>query len=200
MEPDQIDSLAFRERPDRRPRRAPSSKSGAVWVVIAIIAALLFVLTIRALLQRTAWTAGASPATDVSASAADARDAEWREATPLQPVPAAMPMVYRCVDRAGAVSLQSQPCGPGQRTTRAVTAPPDVEPPRRPMEAPRARETSSHAYAFTGPSASDQARAQREANCEFARREREQTLERVGLRRTYDLLQRLDAMVAQACR
>ena len=54
MESDQIDGMTFRARPDRRPRRAPSRQSGIVWAVIAIIAPMLFVLTLRTLLHRTA--------------------------------------------------------------------------------------------------------------------------------------------------
>lgn len=42
--------------------------------------------------------------------------------------------------------------------------------------------------------------AARKATCAMARQERADTLERVGLKRTYDLLQRLDAMVREACK
>jgi len=193
-EPDPFAGVSFRERLDRRPRRSPS-RSGAVWLVVTVVAALLFVLTIRTLLQRTAWTAGAS-----SPAVAEPSTAARKDAMPSAYVRNTTPMVYRCVDRAGGVSLQSQPCAAGQRMTRAVYAPPEVEP-VRPRVAARSRHSSSTAaYGFTAPSATEQQRAQREARCAMARREREQTLERIGLKRTYDLLQRLDAMVAQACK
>lgn len=192
MDRDPVTGLTFRDRLDRRPRRAVP-KSGAVWLVVAVVAALLFVLTVRALLQRTAWTAGASslPATQpfVAAPVEAAYD----------PPPVAVPMVYRCVDAAGGVSLQSQPCGVGQRMTRAVAAPPDVEP-VRPRVVARPEPSRSEPYEFTAPNAAEQRSTQQDARCAMARREREQTLERVGLKRTYDLLQRLDAMVAEACK
>lgn len=150
-------------------------------------------LTVRALLQRTAWTAGESPSPVTQPFVAAPV-----EAAPYDSPPVAVPMVYRCVDGAGGVSLQSQPCGAGQRMTRAVAAPAYVEP-VRPRIAARTGPSRSATYEFTPPSAADQQRAQHEVRCAIARREREQTLERVGLKRTYDLLQRLDAMVAQAC-
>ncbi|HEY1142188.1 MAG TPA: hypothetical protein VGE88_18580 [Lysobacter sp.] len=51
---------------------------------------------------------------------------------------------------------------------------------------------------------SDQAHIDRNAPrpsaCEMAKSERDITLERVGLKRTFDLLSRLDEQVRKACR
>lgn len=196
MGPDNLDTLSFRVRPDRRPRRQAPRKSSLAWIAFSIIAAILFVLVIGALLQRTAWTAGASPVPATSEIAE--ANADWEApAASLQSSPV-VPMVYRCVDGAGGVSLQSQPCGPHQRMTRAVPASPDIEPPR-PRVSPRPA-TRSSPYAYSPPSAIDRKRIQRETRCAMARRSREQTLENVGLNRTFDLLRQLDDMVAEACK
>lgn len=109
-----------------------------------------------------------------------------------------MPMVYRCVDRANAVSFQSQPCGPGQRTTRAIPAPPEPEP-VRPRQQSRPNAAAQGNYSASWSPGMDE-RASRRAQCASARQGREDTLRRVGLKRNYDLLQRLDAAVNAACR
>ena len=195
MDPDKVDALAFRARPHSRSRRRPAPRRSSVaWIVVAVVAAILFVLVIRALLQRTAWTAGAS---QVSAHATGFRGEDPGEPLPLDRLPAPMPMVYRCEDRAGSVSLQSQPCAPGQRTTLAVAAPPDIEPARRPLSRLQPRVSSGSQAGFR---TTDPERATRATRCAIARRARTETLERVGLGRTYDLLQRLAAMAAEACK
>lgn len=109
-------------------------------------------------------------------------------------------MVYRCEGQGGEVSFQSDPCGPAARTTRAIHAPPERERPRRTASAtvaPAGTNASSAQYARVAQP--DPARNGRDAACAQARRSRDETLERVGLARTYDLLQRLDAMVDEAC-
>ncbi len=107
-----------------------------------------------------------------------------------------VPSGYRCVDRTGAVSLQSQSGGPGQRTTTVVAAPSEVEPRRyRPVSRPNA---TNHAAESTFRLQRDAAHAGRMAACTSARQQREATLEQIGLKRTYALLQQLDAMVNNA--
>lgn len=187
------EDLIFRSRSTARPCRRQPQSSSVGWWVLALVSAIGFFLVIRALLDRTAWTAGPAP----RQSPAVVSEQPSRPAAFIAPAP--VPMVYRCVDRAGAVSLQSQPCGPDQRTTRAVPAPPDVEPVRQRLPA-RPTKSPSAVYYYAGPSEAEQRRAQVEARCGIARREREQTLQRIGLRRTYDLLQQLDAMVTAACK
>jgi hypothetical protein len=185
--------LVFRAQPGRRIAKWDPSSS-VPWLVIALVSAVLFVLTIRVLLERTAWTAGgAKPASTPLSST-------MQPASPIshmsEPMP--VPMVYRCVDASGGVSLQSQPCGPGQRTTRAVPAPPEREP-IRPRTVARSAPSSSHVYnTFHVPQADP--RAAQWMACAAARQNRDATLARVGLKRTYDLLQQLDAAVNQACK
>lgn len=187
--------LRFRNRPGRivaAPRRASTA---GWWWVVALVAAVAFLLVVRALLERTAWTAGPSP-----------QPASSRVATPVAPAPAyavmpeAVPMVYRCVDAAGHVSLQSQPCGPGQRTTKAIAAPPEVEPPRRALPSAARNVPQAQVTTWRGPSAEEQRRAAARVRCTTARAQREATLKAVGLRRTFDLLRQLDDAVARACK
>ena len=200
MHLDEHDALVFRAR---RQRNAPSTArraSTVVWWIVAVVGAILFLFTIRALLARTAWTAGPSPVSTPHAMAeptgqgdAGATTSQRLEQT------AAVPMVYRCVDRAGGVAFQSAPCGPGQRMTRAIPAPPDIEPPRpRYLAQPTRRVAGNPGDA--APNQYDRERARQDAVCASARRQRDITLEQVGLARNFDLLRQLDDMVANACK
>lgn len=119
--------------------------SQSIWVVIAIVAAIVFVLFVRAMLERSAWTAGRSA--DVVTEAppvptdADLNAQPWpqlsqAEATRRREAIAGgelgrTALVYRCVGKGGAVSFQSQPCAADQKTTRVVDATPEYERPRR---------------------------------------------------------------------
>lgn len=197
MSLDEHEDLTFRRRPDWQSKRRPRRSSTWPWLVVGLIAAIAFVFVIRELLARTAWSAGASPASETTQSrpiASSPDSAADETESPQRQVPS----VYRCVDRAGAVSLQSQPCGPDQRTTRVVAAPPEVEP-IRPRQAIRQIRTAQIAY-NTVEFPQQDALAGRKAACAAARRQRESILEQVGLKRTYDLLQRLDEMVNGACK
>jgi hypothetical protein len=187
-------SLEFRQRLDRHPRRVAPRGHNAPWIVFAVIAAIGFVVLIRTLLDRTAGTA--APAVELPSRASASVPAGVQE---YPPVVASTPMVYRCESRSGAISLQSQPCAPGERTTRAVPAPPDIEPVRRPYTEVRPPAGPVNYGQINTVHAGNNERAQRERECAQARRSREDTLERVGLKRTYDLLQRLDEMVRRAC-
>ncbi|WP_159015613.1 hypothetical protein [Cognatiluteimonas profundi] len=112
--------------------------------------------------------------------------------------PSQVSMVYRCVGKHGAVSLQSQPCAAGERVTRAIFAPPDAESlPRPTFAAPNGPSVAE--YTDAAP-AVDDARDRRRRECADAGSSREATLARVGLARTYDLLHQLDAMVQEACK
>lgn len=130
MHLDEHENLTFRKRPDRQSRPPPRRSSTWPWLVVGVIAAVLFVFVVRALLEKTAWTAGASPVaekTQLEPVLAPSQD--FADVSEFQQPQG--PSVYRCVDRAGAVSFQSQPCGPDQRTTKVVAAPPEPEPIRQ---------------------------------------------------------------------
>ena len=196
MIPDEPGEWNFRPGLTRpRPRELRRS-SAWTWWVVAVISAVLFVLVVRALLERTAWTAGPSPL-PVATDGRDPRPPGQGDAASSYVAAPPVPTVYRCVHRAGGVAFQSQPCGAGQRMTRGVPAPPDVEP----VRPPRSRQVASDRVVINTYSvAGDDQRAQRRAICALARRNRDAALERIGLNRTYDLLQRLDTNVREACK
>jgi len=206
----------FRERTDIRPLRRRSSSWSAGWLLLAFVGAVAFVLLVRAMLERSAHTAGPSEAAvaavrsdaelkaelaaDLQSAARVASD-QPADSTYVQPVrPEVGSLVYRCVGRNGAVSFQQQPCAADQDLTRVLHAPPDRRP-ARPMQLHRLpeaeRRAAGSAYS-TGSPESD--RDRRKRNCAIARQHRENTLKAVGLARTYDLLQKLDAQVYEACK
>ena len=198
-----IDDPAQQTFSTRRPRPKPMG-SQAAWIVVALVGALVFVFLIRALLERTSGTIGGSVVrAPVEASDPDASNAAGAYEVSIAPTPApesypTTGMVYRCVGEGGAVSFQSDPCGPGERMTKAIHAPPEREPPRRVQHAAVAPSGNVGGQYARIP-ASDTGQDSNDFACAQARRNREETLERVGLARTYDLLQRLDAMVDEAC-
>ena len=185
--------------------------SQSIWLAVAIIAAIVFVLFVRAMLERSAWTAGHSSEvsfeeTHVSSGAQPSAQGWSQLSQPevTQPRGAVSSqevqgraLVYRCVGKRGAVSFQSQPCGTDESTTRVLDATLEYERPRR---AASNSSVTSTTQSYSYVSIHDHARDQRRANCENAKRQRGATLRQVGLARTYDLLQRLDAMVYEACK
>jgi len=197
--------LTFRSRNHARAGRQGSQ---AVWIVVALVGAVLFVLLIRTLLARTSATIGGSvTSVPVETSDVGSSSAEGSYDPPAVPTPdeegfyPSTGMVYRCVGKGGAISFQSEPCGPDARMTKAIHAPPERELPRRMTQVSNA---TAHANAsnaqYARVSQSNVSQNSRDAACAQARRSREETLERVGLARTYELLQRLDAMVNEACK
>ena len=115
--------------------------------------------------------------------------------------------VHKCVGRSGSVAYQSQPCGDAQTTLRSWEAPPDPvsePPPSYPASASGQR----HGNATAMPAVRRHRRVmgasipvENSGNshvCASAKATR--TLERVGLKRTFDLLRRLDDAVSRACR
>jgi hypothetical protein len=176
-----------------------------MWILVAVVGAFAFILLVRALLDRTSGTVASPGASNASepfvpalapAVSVPFPERESRASGSIDS--SALHMVYRCVGKGGAVSLQSQPCAADQRVTRAFYAPPEVERVRRPAVVSSAP-TQSSSYS-SGPSAVDYQRSQRQAACAKAKASREDTLRSIGLKRTYDLLQRLDAMVYEACK
>lgn len=124
----------------------------------------------------------------------------------------------KCVSAKGAISFQQAPCTPG---ARQVASRPYVTESAPTAEQVRARAIREHAArldsaelsrrggtgAGTGQRRSSGGGllhrvsiARDDAACQRARRHREQTLEAVGLKRNYDLLQALNDNVAKACR
>ena len=118
--------------------------------------------------------------------------------------------IYTCVDAKGHKTFQNSPCPVGTRIDRARDydeAPVDprleaqTRQTQREMDA-RNRAASQDAVTsqvVVTPRGED-ARDRQRRLCAEARAYRERELERVGLRRTYDLLSRLDRMVFDACK
>jgi len=116
-------------------------------------------------------------------------------------------VVYKCVDASGSVSYQSQACPQGAATTRSW----DSEPPKafgperiaadrdiaKTSRQLQQRNRLNSARRSTG---SAPARAPKQTACEAARTHRRSTLAKVGLKRDFDLLRKLDDQVAAACK
>jgi hypothetical protein len=109
--------------------------------------------------------------------------------------------IYKCVGSNGAVSYQSSPCTAGAKVAKSInyTVAPAALSPRVPYVAQRpASSQYSSSSNYVSPSYDE--KAQRKANCQYAKDDREATLDRVGLNRTFDLLRQLDDNVASACK
>lgn len=114
-------------------------------------------------------------------------------------------VIYKCVDRSRNVTFQNEPCPAthATRSTRVYTDPgynPDlarkVADDERAVQRRKAENAAAGSYSFGRPG---QERPE-VLRCRAARRERDETLQRVGLKRTYDLLRRLDDKVYEACK
>lgn len=110
--------------------------------------------------------------------------------------------VHKCVTPTGLVSYQSEPCTGNTREAANWEAPPDPPPSVRPpvsSSTPEGGRSREHRSAGSGR-AHVVRNAPRPSACEMAKADRDATLERVGLKRTFDLLSRLDEQVRKACR
>lgn len=107
--------------------------------------------------------------------------------------------LYRCVSHAGHVSYQSATCGAGQRTDRVIGFAPEpvvaaaatMETKHRPTKRAN-RRGSYHVGVVTASSA-------RPSPCAKAKASRDTRLRKLGLRRTFDDLRRIDEVVRGAC-
>ena len=114
------------------------------------------------------------------------------------------------MDAKGHKTFQNAPCPAGTRVVRQrdydeVEVDPRLQAQTRraqqEMDARNrsARSSSGDGVVVVAPRGED-ARDRQRRQCAEARAYRERELERVGLRRTYDLLSRLDRMVFDACK
>lgn len=111
--------------------------------------------------------------------------------------------IHTCIDAKGIRSYQNLPCDPGQRTAsvRSYEARPED-----PALAARSAAIQQEMDRRNRPSG--KATVVRTANrrpsgptpCQAAKAKREATLKRVGLKRTFDLLSRLDSEVWDVCK
>lgn len=114
-------------------------------------------------------------------------------------------VIYKCVDRSRNVTFQNEPCPEthSTRSTRVYTDPgynPDlarkIADDERAIQRRKAESAAAGSYSFGTPA---QERPE-VVRCRNARRERDRTLQRVGLKRAFDLLRRLDDNVYEACK
>ena len=110
--------------------------------------------------------------------------------------------VFKCTD-GRQVSYQSLPCDGAQRTLRQWDATPEpapagaqAPPVARTRETPARKSSSRRTTASSTRSRADPA----ESRCQAAKSKREAKLRAVGLKRTFDLLRKLDEAVHAACR
>lgn len=125
-------------------------------------------------------------------------------------------VLRKCVSAKGAISFQQAPCGPGSRQLASHAYVTEPRPSAGQIRARAAREQAARAESAelsrrAGTVAGQRAPrgggtlhrvtiARDDAACQRARRRRERTLETVGLKRSYDLLRRLNDEVSIACR
>lgn len=118
--------------------------------------------------------------------------------------------IFTCVDAKGHTTYQNAPCPAGTRVVRQrdyddVDVDPRLEAQtRRAQQEMDARNRAARAsggdrVVVVAPRGED-ARDRQRRECAEARAYRERELERAGLRRTYDLLSRLDRRVFDACK
>ena len=118
----------------------------------------------------------------------------------LSPGLASAGTLYRCLSANGQVSYLATPCADGQRMDRSIEFQPV---PDSPVMATSGRQRSGSAG---GRSASKSRRGGSSKSrpsvepCVQAKAKREQALERLGLKRTFADLSRLDEPVRSACR
>jgi hypothetical protein len=117
--------------------------------------------------------------------------------------------VHRCVAGNGDVSYQSAACAQGTRETgawQAIPEPPSTAQQQRLLEERRQRGRDESAWlsrrAGTDGSAVRIRTAEPHAPsaCEAAKAQRQRTLDAIGLKRSFELLSRLDEDVRRACR
>lgn len=110
--------------------------------------------------------------------------------------------VYKCTD-GKQVSYQSQPCDSAQRTLRQWDATPEPVPTgaqatqtAKARAVPARKSSSRRSTSGSTRSRPDPA----ESRCQVAKSKREAKLRAVGLKRTFDMLRKLDEAVYVACR
>lgn len=124
--------------------------------------------------------------------------------------PAGAQVIHRCKDASGVVSIQSEPCSAAQRDLGARYYPHVQDDPaaverRQRIDAEMAQrrqlqQQAAPGYSISRPPRASDKRTEQRIQCELARRNRDETLARLGLRRTYEILRRLNEQVREACK
>lgn len=129
-------------------------------------------------------------------------------------VPVHAQVLYKCVGKGGSTSYQSEPCAPSAKVAKLYDATPEPYSPehearlrqqranqnRAARELSRMAGTDQTTQSTVYQSRTESPRDSQRRNCADAKFYREETLKRVGLSRTYELLQQLDRAVYDACK
>ncbi|WP_028839671.1 DUF4124 domain-containing protein [Thermomonas fusca] len=108
--------------------------------------------------------------------------------------------LYRCVGRDGAVSYQSQPCAARQRLDRVVEYQPEPVTVRSgPAPAVSRRQPRRYSNGSGGNRIVRASSATASQRCRIGKAKREASLQRLGLKRSYDQLSALDTQVRAVC-
>lgn len=107
--------------------------------------------------------------------------------------------LYRCVGAGGDVSYLATPCAVGQRMDRSIEFAPE---PDSPALATSGRQRSAPVRGRSSSKSRRGGAARRPSvdPCQRARAKREEHLERLGLKRTFAQLSKIDEPVRKACR
>ena len=119
----------------------------------------------------------------------------------LLPALASAGTLYRCVSPNGQVSYLATSCGAGQRMDRSIEFAPESDSKPLATNSRQQRSTAVGSRRGVGhlPGGSV-AKKSKPDPCQQARTKRDLQLERLGLKRTFADLSRLDATVRKACR
>ena len=118
----------------------------------------------------------------------------------LSPGLASADSLYRCVSQAGHVSYQSASCPKGQRTDRTIEFVADPVLPTVMSSVPTSTSKRSATKAFVRSRQTARSMKPKPSPCARAKAKREAQLQRLGFKRTYDDLSRIDAAVREVCR
>lgn len=119
-------------------------------------------------------------------------------------LPAQAQQVYKCA-KGKDIAYQSRPCDPSQQTVRQWDATPEpVAVVTEPEPATKPARTSARTSKPRSPASSNRNVRPRidpaDARCNAAKARRDARLKAVGLKRTFDLLRKLDDAVNEACK
>lgn len=107
--------------------------------------------------------------------------------------------LYRCVAARGTVSYQNAPCAGNQRTDRVIDYQPEATPAAAPKSVAAHRRVVSVRRRWYRTTPIRRAVPTAADRCRKGKAKREAALQRLGLKRTFADLSRLDAAVRAAC-
>lgn len=111
--------------------------------------------------------------------------------------------IHTCIDAKGMKSYQNEPCAAGQRTASVRTYETKPEDPAIAARVAAIQQEMDRRNRPGGRSVAVRTGARRPSGptpCQAAKAKRKTTLDRVGLKRNFDLLSRLDSEVWEVCK